>query len=524
MKTRLMMGMATPVLVMSVIPLLIGGVFAWYVHRSQKKASEVLAANVASMRAGEELAIGIRDVRTQLERFLLSGDRKQLDAVPGLRDETAPWLTKAERAARTDRERELIARVKAGYERFFREFDGISEQPSSAADLTVKIRALINDPLTNEIILPAQEYLDYSEEEIAQSNQANQETANQMVFGLLLLGLCGPISGLLAGYGIARSISRSIVRLSVPIRDAAGKLNEIVGPITVSAGWNLEDLELALRKIADQIGAVIQRLEQSQRDALRSEQLAAVGQMAAGMAHELRNPLMSIKVLIQAAAERGQPALLDRPDQAVLEEEIIRLEHSIQTFLDFARPPQLEKRAFDVQSLLEQIVGRVSSRAKEQGVSIQCDFPDQPVILRADIGQFRQVILNLLLNALDAVPNGGTVWLKVLGPSTSPAKHGASLDQSVTIHVADTGPGLPAQLGAKIFEPFVSTKETGLGLGLSICRRIVEAHGGEIAAANKPDGGAMFTVRLPVVPNPAPDLVLADGSSQPAANLPAGQP
>jgi two-component system, NtrC family, sensor histidine kinase HydH len=496
MKTRQWMGITMPIIVMSAIPLLISGLIAWKVHRSQKNASEVLAANVISMRAGEELAIGFRDIRTQLERFLLTGDRKDLEAVPALREDTEPWLLKAEQAAGTDRERELIEHVKKGYEQFFREFEEISQTPNLASpDFQTRVRNLI--PLTNEIILPAQNYLDDSEQEIAGSNKANQETADRMVLGLLLLGLCGPASGLLAGYGISRRVSRSIVRLSVPIRDAAGKLNEIVGPITLSARWDLEDLEVALRKIADRIGAVIQRLEQSQRDALRSEQLAAVGQMAAGMAHELRNPLMSIKVLTQAAAERSQPAVLDATDQTVLEEEIARLEHSIQTFLDFARPPQLEKRTFDVRPLLEQIVGVISMRAREQGVGIQCEFPASPLSLQADVGQFRQVILNLLLNALDAVPNGGKIWLKVAGAISSNGQ--SDRDCTITISVEDSGPGLPVQLGAKIFDPFVSTKETGLGLGLSICRRIVEAHGGEINAANRPEGGAAFTVRFPAV-------------------------
>jgi signal transduction histidine kinase len=104
------------------------------------------------------------------------------------------------------------------------------------------------------------------------------------------------------------------------------------------------------------------------------------------------------------------------------------------------------------------------------------------------VGQVRQVVLNLLLNALDAVPQDGTIWLELRQEN----------GKWLTLLVADTGGGLPAGLGAQIFEPFVSTKETGLGLGLSICKRIVEAHEGEIQAANRPEGGALFTVRFPM--------------------------
>jgi two-component system sensor histidine kinase HydH len=305
--------------------------------------------------------------------------------------------------------------------------------------------------------------------------------------------VCGPVSGLLAGYGISRAVSRSIVRLSVPIRDAAGKLNEIVGPITLAARWGLEELEGVLQVIAERIGAVIARLQQSEREAREAEHLAAVGQMAAGIAHELRNPLMPMKILVQAAAEREPSPGLDGRDLAVLEHEIGRLEHSIQTFLDFARPPRLEKRTFDIALVLPRVVDLLAARAAQQGVRIECRVPGRPVEVLADANQIRQVVLNLLLNALDATPHGGSVRLELQEEEGR---------RWLKLRVSDTGCGLPAGLGPRIFEPFVSTKETGLGLGLSICKRIVEAHEGEIRAADRPGGGAVFTVRLPLTATP----------------------
>jgi signal transduction histidine kinase len=148
----------------------------------------------------------------------------------------------------------------------------------------------------------------------------------------------------------------------------------------------------------------------------------------------------------------------------------------------------LEKRTFAVGPVVEQTVGLVSGRAEQQGVRTECAMPPEPVVLQADPGQVRQVLLNLLLNALDAVPADGTIWVRLDAPGTG----------WLTLQVADTGPGLPADLGDQIFEPFVSTKETGIGLGLSICQRLVEAHGGTIAAVNRSGGGAVFTVYLPL--------------------------
>jgi signal transduction histidine kinase len=483
------------------------------VHTSQENASKALALDVAGMRAGEELAIGIRDVGSNLDLYLLTGKRRDLEKARELLGDTEHWISEAERAATTDEEREYMARVQMGYQRFSADLDRMLREPAVGVE-SASVGELKNHVLKNDILGPAQDYLDLNERQIAYTNAANRETSDQMVLGLLLLGICGPIAGLVAGYGIARGVSRSIGRLSVPIRDAAGKLSEIVGPISLSARWDLEEVEAVLHKIADQIGAIIERLQQSQRETLRAEQLAAVGQMAAGIAHELRNPLMSMNVLVQLAAERGPSTIMETRDLAVLQEEISRLEHLTQMFLDFARPPQVEKRSFEMRGLLKQIVDFVSGRAERQGVRIVCELLDEPVMIQADIGQVRQVVLNLLLNALDAVSAGGTVWLKIgkkgsevfseiLSPEI-PTRSEKTPDPFfppdgwLVLCVADTGHGLPAYLGERIFEPFVTTKETGVGLGLSICKRIVEAHGGQIAAANRPAGGALFTVRLPL--------------------------
>ena len=508
MRARLVVRMVMPIVGISTLPLVVGILAAWKVHYSQKHASDSLARNVVGIRAGEELAIGIRDVRSQLNHFLATANREYLEAVPGIRQAMDPWLNEAERVAVTERERELIGRMKAGYRYFFGELQRLTAQSLPSEELTAQVRALNNGPLAHEILEPAQQYLDETEVELTQSNADNERMADLVVLGLLLLGICGTASGLVAGFGIARGVSRSIVRLSVPIRDAAGKLNEVVGPLTVSAGADLEEMTQTLHKMAGQIGDVVARLQESRREVLRAEQLAAVGQMAAGIAHEVRNPLMAIKILIQAAAERSPQAVLDGQDLTVLEEEITRLERSIQTFLDFARPPQLEKRTFAIGHLLTQIAGLVSGRARRQGVRIEHNLPREGAIrIHADMGQVRQVLLNLLLNALDVTPEGGaiSVWVGI-DPGPAPR---------LAVCVADPGPGLPAELGSKIFEPFVSTKTTGIGLGLSICKRILEAHGGEIVAANRPEGGAVFTAFFPLAtPGSEPPSAVSDPSDQ----------
>lgn len=220
----------------------------------------------------------------------------------------------------------------------------------------------------------------------------------------------------------------------------------------------------------------------------QNEKSVAVGQLAAGLAHELRNPLASIKLLVQAARER-ESAVAGR-DLEVLEEEILRLERLLQTFLDYARPPRLEKKPVVLREVIESTVDLVRRRAEPQKVQIDVACGSPTARIEADADQLRQVLLNLLLNAVEALPQGGLVSVFTESPFDGEGSQ-------AVVRIRDNGPGLPPELGPRIFEPFVSTKETGIGLGLSLCRQIVQLHGGTIEAANRHTGGAEFVLRLP---------------------------
>jgi signal transduction histidine kinase len=500
MNSRLFLRLTAPVTATSLLLLAVGVGTAWYVHRLQQTLNDALLDNASSMRAAEELEILLHEVRTKLDHFLITGDREYLKEAAGFRKDTDHWLSEAERWSGDPREKSFTKQARAGHGRFYDRLDGLLAEAPEAA-LPQKVRALIDEVLSPEILQPTHSYLDFNEEEVAHSVRDNQLFASRLIWGLLLLGICGSGAGLAAGFGFARTFKRSLIQLSMPIRDAAGQLGEVVGPVTLPSGGDLHELEAVLRVVAQRIRAVIERLRRSEREVLHSEQLAALGQMAAAMAHELRNPLTSMKMLVQAAQEENYSAAsdIDGPsesasgpclsgrDLAVFEDEISRLEKLIQSFLDFARPPHATKKVADVRALVEQAVGLVSGRAARIGARIVYSPPAEAVWSEVDADQVRQVLFNLLLNALEALRRGGVVGVALEKEA----------DGGLSLRVTDDGCGLPAGLGERIFAPFITTKETGLGLGLSVCKRIIEAHGGAIAAANRAEGGAVFTVRLP---------------------------
>lgn len=487
MDTRLLIRLLLPTAGVGVLLLAVGLLGGWYVQRLQRDTSAVLDLNVSSVRAAHRLELSVRQVQTLLYQYRLTGDPDYLRRVPELNAAAARWFDEAERLATTPEEQALMTRARAGFDRYRAAFVAVNGPgPADPAD-RFGARGVLDRIANDDILPPVHDYLELNEAAAAESARENRAVADRLVPALVMLGVCGCTAGLLTGFGLARGVARSIVQLSIPIRDAAGKLSEAVGPITVSSMNRLADLEQDLQRLAAEIGTVVGRLQDTQREVLRREQLAAVGQLAAGIAHEMRNPLTAMKLMVQAAARRPGQADLRGRNLAVLVEEIDRLERTIQAFLDFARPPRTETRRFPADTVVRETLDLTAARAEQQGTRVAPDFPDGPVVVEADPVQFRQLVLNLVLNALDAVGSRGGVVVRL---SADPAGW-------VVLEVEDTGPGLPTALGDRIFEPFVSTKETGTGLGLSICKRAVEAHGGTIAAADRAGGGAVFTVRFP---------------------------
>jgi signal transduction histidine kinase len=572
MKSRLITrSVLAPAVFLSMLVLAVGVVAARYVQELQRSNADVMAREVSSMLAAEDLNVCMREFRHQLNLFLRDGDGRHLQAIPGLRTEAQSLLAKAERLSRADHERELIEVVKRGANAFFKEYDRISD-PAFPGDFRAATVKLLEEQLDRDVLTPARAYVDFSRQVVEGTSRESQALANHIRVGLILLGASGAVGGLMAGFGIALAISRSIVQLQVPIRGAAGKLNEVVGPVTFSVGNGLDGVNQMLEQMSQHIATVVERLQQREREVLRAEHLAAVGQLAAGLAHELRNPLMPIKILVQAASDQGNGAGLHGRDLAVIEQEITRLEQSIQDFLDFARPPEPEKTEFDLRPVVQQMLDLLSARADRQHVRLHGKLPDEVVAVVADRGQLRQVLVNLVLNALDALPEGGEIDVSLqverTGKPTMDGRVGDISDKSgdgqpcsngsvlmsrqfprqslvrsarladreellrrgllpgmlggspemgprqIVLRVGDDGPGIDRQILPRVFHPFVSTKETGTGLGLSICRRIIEAHGGTIEARNRPGGGAEFVCRLPPA---APDRPLSQSPLTPSA-------
>lgn len=234
-----------------------------------------------------------------------------------------------------------------------------------------------------------------------------------------------------------------------------------------------------------------------QEEVRRMGELAAIGQLAASIAHELRNPLSSIKGAAQFLnSELTDPA--DREFLNIIIEEVDGLNRIASEFLDFARPLKLEVSEVRPHDLLERGRSRVAAQLEQAGIDCSVAVREGTPSFLADVKQLEQVLLNLILNAIQAMPEGGTLELG--------ARPSADWPESVELWVRDTGCGIPPDRLERIFTPFFTTKVKGTGLGLPVVQKIVQNHGGHIAVESVEGEGAVFRIHLPVR-GPAPSLL-----------------
>jgi len=257
-------------------------------------------------------------------------------------------------------------------------------------------------------------------------------------------------------------------------------------PVSVSASKiiNEEGQFVGQVLILRDLGEV-RRLQDEVR---RKEKLAAIGGLAAGVAHEIRNPLSSIKGIASYFKSKFDEDSDDKEAAGVMIQEVDRLNRVISELLEFARPTQLKLKSTNVNDLLEHSVRLIQQEATTKGITIKLNLSQQQLAAEIDSDRFSQCLLNLYLNALQAMDNGGRLTIK----------NSITEESLIKIEIKDTGPGIKSEDLNKIFNPYFTTKTKGTGLGLAIVHKIIEAHRGEIKIRSVSGQGTAFTIVIPI--------------------------
>ncbi|MDW8129198.1 MAG: ATP-binding protein [Bryobacterales bacterium] len=241
------------------------------------------------------------------------------------------------------------------------------------------------------------------------------------------------------------------------------------------------------RRRERELRRVYQELENSVEQLRRADRFSAIGQLSAALAHEIRNPLAAIEGAAGILAQPATPPEMREEFLAIVRKECQRLNRLLGQLLDFARPRPPERRPVEIGQILENVVGLSRHSAEKNGVRLRTAVAPGLPPLVADAEQLTQVVLNLAINAVQAMPQGGELLL-------SASRH----DGGVIIQVRDQGEGVPPEHMDKIFDPFFTTKADGTGLGLAVAQQIVTQHGGRIEARRNADRGMTFAIGLPL--------------------------
>jgi signal transduction histidine kinase len=250
-------------------------------------------------------------------------------------------------------------------------------------------------------------------------------------------------------------------------------------------------LSRGVRVLLHDVDQTQSELVRSRESLLHAEKLALVGKLAAGMAHSIRNPFTSVKMRLFSLDRSLELNAAQKEDLEVISSEIRHIDSILQNFLEFSRPPKLKMLPVHPSDVVDSALRLLEQRLKAYDVIAAIDRPVPLPVVQADAEQLKEVIVNLMVNACEAMASGGRITIEERTFFLEPQ------GMVAVVRVRDNGPGIPPHLLEKIFQPFFSTKEHGTGLGLSIAQRIVREHGGELEAESVEGRGSVFTISLP---------------------------
>ncbi len=306
---------------------------------------------------------------------------------------------------------------------------------------------------------------------------------------IITLVIMGILFSSLLSYLLAKTIVSPLNILKKGIEKISG--GNLSHKVNIKDPDIAADLAGAFNQMASSLETSTKELKQTYAELAQKEKLAAVGQMTAGIAHEIKNPLGIIQGSAQVVANKNRPMEMREKAADFIMEEVERLNHTLTSFLDFAKPASPEFKPTNITDLADEMIVSIQESFAVKGWKIKTAFPPQAPFIQADAEQIRQVFWNIILNSAQSMPDGGTIHI-----ATGQTKENGR--EYSFISIADTGCGIDKTKMKKIMDPFVSFRDNGIGLGLSIVSQIVKAHKGEVIINSTQGRGSSFKLLFPV--------------------------
>jgi signal transduction histidine kinase len=447
--------------------------------------------DLPSLKAAEEVEIALSDQQGLLSSYVLSErDQSWLEQLRRAKAEFSDWFSCARANAHTSQETEILDEL----EKLFAEYEAKCNKAVLQFDHGQRNEAVVTFhkevwPAYNRAYECCEKLIDVIDGNL-QSTTEHAQRASVIVAWCMSLG-----SVMVAG--LAAALAWVLIRrVFLPLRRMAADARIHVGSAPDAAAELVDD---EVRSVGGYFRAVMAdatktrtALAESQNRMWNAEKLAAVGKLAACVAHEMRNPLSSMKMWLYSIRKvAGPEPALDHKYQ-ILSDEINRLESIVRNVLEFSRPPSLRPQPHSIVRVIDKTLEIVRPWLETKQIRVVQDHAAGLPDVVADPEQLGQVFVNLLDNAAAAMPAGGTISISTIEEVDANGFAG------VVVRVQDTGHGIPNDIRSRLFEPFFTTKQAGTGLGLCIAANILAAQGGRLVLESSTAGGTTFAVRLPI--------------------------
>jgi signal transduction histidine kinase len=463
-------------------------IFSAYRFESLQKT--VVQDNLSSVRAAEELEVALLEQRGYVSSYILDGGNSQwLKELDLRRRAFDVWLGKARASARSDKEREILDRLEVVEKKYAEKRDSVVTLYNAGEEEQAK-RVLLHEVvnLYERSYAVCEEFIEVNTELV----EANSTDVRRQVEWVRLVVTVSFVTTLLLGLALLWVFFRGVIfplrALAADARVAAGE-NMPGGPSTRRD--ELRELGHQVQLLMSNVAETRSDLKQSQTQLAHAEKLAAVGKLAASVAHEIRNPLTAVKMWL-FSLRRDLDSRDDlRKKVEVVSEEIGRLEKIVSSFLEFSRPPQLKLERLNVDEMLDKILELQKYRFEQQEIKVLRENSGHLPEVTADAEQLRQVFVNLINNAVEAMTPGGRLRV-----ATGTTRRGGR--EMLVATLADTGSGMPQDVQERVFEPFFTTKPEGTGLGMCVAASIMARHGGALKLESSDQRGTTWTVWIPL--------------------------
>jgi signal transduction histidine kinase len=461
-----------------------GLVMVWYTYRMENLLTLVTEKDLAAFETAEALEQALINQKGFVSYYFIEGDPEWLRQLGEYRQLFKERLDDAMQTAADPRERAALDRIEAEYTRYIATKDGVIElyQRGEREKGIILHRQARNYFFS--VMQLCENYRDIHKNRILKARSESGSQALKLRIIAVTAVMISIVLALLLAFVLGYQILRPVRRLTVEA-DRKGE--------TPVDGDEVKALSSSVRGLIQNVDETQSELQKSRESLLQAEKMALVGKLAAGMAHSIRNPFTSVKMRLFSLGRSLELSDTQKEDFEVISEEIRHIDTIVQNFLEFSRPPKLKMQSISPSAVVDQTLQLLEHRLKSYDVSVAIERKQPLPEIDADPEQLKEVLVNLMVNACEAIEKGGNIFIHE-DKNTTPSGESVAI-----IRVSDNGPGIPAAIRQKVFEPFFTTKEEGTGLGLSIVARIIEEHGGSMAVESIEGQGATFIISLPIM-------------------------